>query len=403
MSIFSDVFYLPSHIRRSKTDKRDREVYKEGYLHQIKLISDYQESEERSNGTFRNIINLLKSLKTNKPNEFYEMKIDDDDSFDRSSATKVNNTAVDSPPLSEISHHLDVDTTDDHHQDTSDNNNDNHTKNKNNIDIDDEDTCNSTSSIENNDLEHIVVQNTTMVETKNIFKTYSVYKNVVVSDISTEIYPNEIFSIVGEKGAGKSTLMKMMYGHLSSSYGSISINGRKMNYWKWISISKNISIVPKGDSIFYLDATVSDHIKFYSNIRNSIYVNLFKRHQRVNGFKLLRELNFQGDLQEKIKNLDSVERNKVKVVIALIKNKRILFMEEPTSGMTEDDRTRFWKVMTSRKNNRSIIISTESLQEASLYATSLLYMEKGKCLAVGEKEQVLETLKEKIRIGLFNH
>ncbi|OUM65889.1 hypothetical protein PIROE2DRAFT_59734 [Piromyces sp. E2] len=229
----------------------------------------------------------------NKPNEFYEMKIDDDDSFDRSSATKVNNTV--NPP-SELSHNLDIDINDtdndvDRHQDTSDNNNDNH---DNNTDIDDEDTCNSTS-LENNDLEHIVVQNTAMVETKNIFKTYSVYKNVV----------------------------------------------------------------------------------------------------RVNGFKLLRELNFQGDLQEKIKNLDPVEQNKIKVVIALMKNKRILFMEEPTSGMTEDDRTRFWKVMTSRKNNRSIIVSTESLEEASLYATSLLYMEKGKCLAVGEKEQVLEILKEK--------
>jgi len=369
ISIFCDIFYIPSHIKRSKKDKKDKDVYKEGYLHQIKLLPEFQDENENDTGFFRNIINLLKSVKSNQPN-FYEMSIDEENSF--SSDTKVKHS------INTMSNNHEIANIDTNHSDIS------------------EKSIENNSVIENNDLEHIIEQNVALVEAIQVFKTYTTSKNVVLNNISAEVYNDEILAIVGEKESGKSTLMKMLYGRLSSSYGDIKINEKRMNYWKWVSISKNISVIPRDDFSLFSEITVNDLIKFYTLTRRTLHIRR-RKHDREDGFKLLQELNFKGNLNDKIENLDPVEQNKVKTVIALIKNKPVMFLEEPTSGMTEEDRTHFWKVINARKHNRAILFSTESLEEASCYATSILYLEKGKSVVIGNKEEVLRELQEKLK------
>jgi ABC-type multidrug transport system ATPase subunit len=259
-------------------------------------------------------------------------------------------------------------------------------KNKRKAGDDDTNTYSSrTNSIgDHSDLE-IIIKSVNKLKAANLIKSYNHDKNLAISGISIEINSNEIYAIVGEKGAGKSTLMRMLYGHLASSYGDISITGKGLTYWKWIFIYKNLSIAPKEDFVFYPHGTVSEHINFYSKTRRN----------KNNGYKLLRELNFKGDLNDKMINIDPVEKKKIKIVIALLKNKKMIYLEEPTTGMTEEDKTRLWKVINARKKNKAIIFSTESLDEASQNATSILYLEKGKSIAQGYKNEVLSKLKKR--------
>ncbi|OUM66040.1 hypothetical protein PIROE2DRAFT_59619 [Piromyces sp. E2] len=184
-----------------------------------------------------------------------------------------------------------------------------------------------------------------VVDVKNLFKSYTFDRNLAVNNVSFEVFNKEIIGIVGEKGA----------------------------------------VVPKEDYVFFTNMTVQDHIKFYSEISfcsNDIY-------------DMLKRLNFKRQLNDKIKDLDRVERNKLKIVFALLKNRKILFLEEPTNGMTEEDKHCFWNEIKLLKNEKTIIFSTESIEEASYCADFILYLKEGKILSMGNKETIVKTLEKK--------
>jgi len=224
-----------------------------------------------------------------------------------------------------------------------------------------------------------MMENDSAIIVKNIFKKYS-NGIMAINNASFNIYPNEIFIITGPKNSGKSTLMKMLYGRHRSSYGNVYYNcGKeilKMDYWKWSSISRNISVAPKENYMFMEDLSVSDNIKLYSSMCSS----------NENGFTLLNELNFLGNTSDLIKNLDEIEKMKVKITLAIMKFQKYIFLEEPTTGMSDKDKLCFWKVIRDHKSQHVIIISTESLEEASQQADRVLLLNNGMIQYIGENE-----------------
>jgi len=139
-----------------------------------------------------------------------------------------------------------------------------------------------------------------VVVAKNLFKEYHKNKIIAVNNASFTIYNNEVVAITGNGDSGKSTLMKMLYGRIRTSYGNIFINNKKLDYWRWGIVSRQISVAPKEDYVFFKGLTVSDNIKYYQSISNT----------RENGFTLLNELNFLGSYDDKI--------NYLKFLIALV-------------------------------------------------------------------------------------
>jgi len=216
----------------------------------------------------------------------------------------------------------------------------------------------------------------TVISARNLFKQYHNNNIMAINNATFNIYRDEIVAITGKCDSGKSTLMKMLYGRIRTSYGNIFINNKKLDYWRWGIISKLISVAPKEDYVFFKGLTVSDHIKYYQSISNT----------RENGFTLLNELNFLGSYDDQINNLDDVEKTKVKIAIALLKFKKVIFLEEPTTGMSEKDVLCFWKVINARKTNRSIIISTLNMEEAIQNANRIIVLDKGYIRCIGDGE-----------------
>ncbi|OUM65886.1 hypothetical protein PIROE2DRAFT_59731 [Piromyces sp. E2] len=434
MSIFCDTFFVPKPVVRCIAEKKRVNFFKEGYLHQIKLISDGPDTEKAKTNFFENIYNFINSAFDDKPVEFYEMKITNDDGGHTNDIenSNSNGSSGSSNGSSNGSPNNNIDNNNDNDNDRNENKSllsrikrfpkiviskllkkayhyiySKAYKDDNIFDFDmdrdheeeeeEEDTSNDSESEDNlviktsnKERKYIEIKNISKIEVQHVFKSYTFDKVLAVTDISFTVNTDEVFAIVGEKGAGKSTLMKMIYGRISSGYGDIIFDEEHMNYWNWISISKNISIVPKEDFFFFNHSTVSEHIKFYSKINRD----------RENGFKLLRELNFKGKLNDKIEHLDPPEKTKVKTVIALLKHRNVLVLEEPTVGMSEEDRIKFWEVIQSRTGISIILFSTESLEEANDYATSMLYLKKGEMMAMGSKERVLLELEHKLQIQI---
>jgi len=227
------------------------------------------------------------------------------------------------------------------------------------VDVDDDD-----DEIKGFDLE----QGNPLIKVENLYKEYNSNKIMAVDNVSFGIYKNEVLIITGPKDSGKSTLMNLLYGTLSSSYGNISFEDISLNYWKWKTISRKISTVPKEDYVFFENNTVLDNIKLYSN--------LCKKGKNIN--TLLKELNFKSSTSELYKNLEEAEKTKLKIAVALLKHEKYIFIEEPTTNMTKEDKRSFWQVIKSKKNEATVIISTTSLNEALKYGSRILVLDCGK-------------------------
>ncbi|OUM65892.1 hypothetical protein PIROE2DRAFT_59737 [Piromyces sp. E2] len=221
-----------------------------------------------------------------------------------------------------------------------------------------------------------------MINAVNLFKKYETTNELAINNVSLKAYTNEILIITGMPGSGKSTLMKMLYGRHSSSYGKIIITGRKMGYWEWRSISQDISVAPKEDYVFMEHLSVADNINLYSSMCST----------NENGFSILKELNFTGNKTDLIENLDDVDRTKVKIALALLKSKECIFIEEPTSLMTEKDTICFWNTIRSRKNGKSFIISTNAIYEALSCGDRIVVLDNGMIHCIGDPEFVNERL-----------
>ncbi|OUM65885.1 hypothetical protein PIROE2DRAFT_59730 [Piromyces sp. E2] len=217
-----------------------------------------------------------------------------------------------------------------------------------------------------------------IIEAKNVFKKFKTSEELALCNISLKVYSNELTIITGTSDSGKSTLMKILSGHLGVSYGEVTVFGKKMDRWKWKHLSKMINVSPKKDYVLIEDLTVADNIKLYSSMCSP----------GEDGFRLLQELNYTKTNQDFIKNLDDVEKTKIKVAIALMKPSPIVFIEEPTSNMMDNDRIFFWNAVRARKCKRTFIISTQFIDEALTYGDRIVILNNGMLHCNGNHEFV---------------
>ncbi|OUM65890.1 hypothetical protein PIROE2DRAFT_69028 [Piromyces sp. E2] len=235
----------------------------------------------------------------------------------------------------------------------------------------------------NNNIQPVVSRNgREIINAKNLFKKYETSNELAVNNVSLKAYTNEILIITGKPDSGKSTLMKMLYGRHSSSYGKNIITGREMGRWKWLSISQDISVAPKGDYVFMEHLSVADNIKLYSSMCST----------RENGISILNELNFTGSSSDRVEDLSDVDKAKLKIALALLKSKECIFIEEPTALMTDKDLTCFWNVINSRKSKRSFVVSTTSMYEALTYGDRIVVLKDGSVQCIGDSEFVKQRL-----------
>ena len=220
------------------------------------------------------------------------------------------------------------------------------------------------------------------ISVEKVFKMYNSSNDLAIKNASFKIYSNEITVITGPPDSGKSTLMKMLYGYQSSSYGSIIIKGKEMNHKNWKAINKYVSVAPKEDYALMEHLSVRDNIKLYASMYST----------KENGISILNELNFNGSSTDIIKNLDDVEKTKVKVALALLKSTPCVFIEEPTAIMSDKDVECFWNAIKSRKNKRSIIVSTLSMYEALTYGDRIIVLKDGDIRCVGNREFIKSRL-----------
>ena len=208
---------------------------------------------------------------------------------------------------------------------------------------------------------------------KNITKEYDDFK--AIDNFSFDLFPGEIFCLLGHNGAGKTTLIKIISGIEEPNEGDILLNGISILNDK-NNLYKNIGVCNQEDILFdYL--TVEEHINYFLKLRGE-NINNDKIQCFINNLKL------NEHMKDKCNNkLPKGIKRKLCIILSLIGNNKIILLDEPTSGLDSASRRELWKFLKENKEDKIIILTTHSLEEAEFLGDRIGIIKEGKLVCSG--------------------
>jgi ABC-2 type transport system ATP-binding protein len=207
------------------------------------------------------------------------------------------------------------------------------------------------------------------IHTDGLTKHYGDVKALI--DLDLEIHPGEIFGFLGPNGAGKTTMIRTILDEIRPTAGEASILGMD-SHQQSVEIRRHIGYVP-GDLAMYPNLTGRDTLTYFSNLRGGVdwtYVD-----------ELADRLD--ADLDKKVGDLSSGNRQKVGLIQAFMSKPDVLIMDEPSSGLDPLVQREFQKMMREvASEGRTVFLSSHTLSEVQRVAHRVGIIRHGHLVAV---------------------
>lgn len=217
-----------------------------------------------------------------------------------------------------------------------------------------------------------------MVEVKKLTKNYGNIK--AVDNISFTVGEGEILGFLGPNGAGKSTTMNIITGYISSTSGTVTIDGKEILENPKEAKAK-IGYLPEIPPL-YTDMTVKKYLEFMFDLKK---VKLPKKEHIEEVMRLVR-ITEQAD--RIIKNLSKGYRQRVGFAQALLGNPPVLILDEPTVGLDPKQIIEIRKLIKSLGKKHTIILSSHVLSEISATCDRILVISNGKIVADAKTDEL---------------
>ncbi len=215
-----------------------------------------------------------------------------------------------------------------------------------------------------------------MIKVSNLIKKYG--RLEVLKGIDVDISDSGVTAIVGPNGSGKTTLIKIILGLVKADFGTVEIDGSKINgdyqYRNNIGYMPQIARYPE-------NLTVLEVLNMIKDLRNN------KDNPEE---KLLRDFELSGELTKAIRTLSGGNRQKLSAVISLMFNPQILIFDEPTAGLDPVISSRFKEIVMSEKNKgKTIILTSHIMSEVEELADQIIFLLDGKIYYKGSVQNLL--------------
>lgn len=222
-----------------------------------------------------------------------------------------------------------------------------------------------------------------IVEIQNLTKKFA--DLTAVDHLSLSIPEGVIFGLLGPNGSGKTTTIRILCGILPPTSGQALIMGLD-SFQQAEKIRKLIGYTSQYCSL-YGDLTVEENLVFYAQIYG------MRSSERIS--EILQRFKLFQFRKRLIRELPPGKKQWTALACALLHEPRILFLDEPTSGMDPKSRQEFWDELSSLKDKCTVLISTHLLDEAER-CQMIAFMHLGRILAVGSPSQIKGIPKERI-------
>lgn len=218
-----------------------------------------------------------------------------------------------------------------------------------------------------------------IITVDNLVKHYGNFE--AVKGISFDVYEGEIFGLLGPNGAGKSTTLEIIETLREKTSGKIMVDGFDLD--KQPNEIKKIIGVQLQTSGFYPGLNLLELIDLFSGLYN----------QKVEPYALLDLVNLRDKAKNKVKQLSGGQKQRFSIATTLINKPRIVFLDEPTTGLDPQARRNLWELVRNiRKQGTTVIITTHYMDEAEYLCDRVAIVDSGRIVAMASPDHLIDEL-----------
>ena len=218
-----------------------------------------------------------------------------------------------------------------------------------------------------------------IISVKNLTKNYGDFQ--AVKSISFDVYEGEIFGLLGPNGAGKSTTLEIIETLRDKTSGEVIVDGIDLD--KNPGDIKKIIGVQLQTSGFYPGLNLIELIHLFGGLYN----------KPVNPMELLKKVNLVEKAKNKSKELSGGQKQRFSIATTLINTPRIVFLDEPTTGLDPQARRNLWDLIREiRDNGTTVIITTHYMDEAEQLCDRIAIMDEGKIIKLDSPDKMIDDL-----------
>lgn len=213
-----------------------------------------------------------------------------------------------------------------------------------------------------------------ILDVRNVVKRYGDVD--AVDGVSFSISASECFGLLGPNGAGKTTTIEIMEGLLPPTSGAVLYRGEPLGSRFQNEIGIQFQSTALQDFL-----TVGETLKLFQRL-----------HGRRDGLdSIVEECALQDLVDRDARKLSGGQRQRLLLGIALVNRPRVLFLDEPTTGLDPQARRNFWELISRNKERgTTIVLTTHYMEEAHVLCDRIAIMDHGRIIALGEPDRLLK-------------
>jgi ABC-2 type transport system ATP-binding protein len=219
----------------------------------------------------------------------------------------------------------------------------------------------------------------TIIKVEDLVKNYGSFQ--AVKGISFDVHEGEIFGLLGPNGAGKSTTLEIIETLRNKTSGRVIVDGFDLD--KSPNEIKKIIGVQLQTSGFYPNLNLVQLIKLFAGLYN----------HDVEPMQLLDLVNLRDKAKAKVKELSGGQKQRFSIATTLINDPKIIFLDEPTTGLDPQARRNLWDLIRDIRNKgTTIIITTHYMDEAEYLCDRVAIVDSGKIVALNSPDGLIDEL-----------
>jgi ABC-2 type transport system ATP-binding protein len=202
-----------------------------------------------------------------------------------------------------------------------------------------------------------------------------------VDDISFTVKRGEVFGFLGANGAGKTTTIRVLCGLLPPTAGEVTVGGVGFDTGE-MAIKRKVGYMSQKFTL-YNDLTVEENLSFMASLRKLDRATFLKRRDYILDF-----ISFQRPLNSFVKDLPGGIKQQVSLAASMLHDPEIVFLDEPTAGVTPAARARFWALIRDlATQHKTIFVTTHYMDEAE-QCDRIALMRTGRIVALDTPAQL---------------
>ena len=219
-----------------------------------------------------------------------------------------------------------------------------------------------------------------IVEVNHLFVIFGKFH--AVKDVSFSVGAGEVFGFLGANGAGKTTTIRVLCGLLQASSGEVVIDGVKFTAGKEDLIKAKVGYMSQKFTL-YDDLSIEENLRFSASLRK-LNEDIYQQRRR----KLLDFIGFDSDMNQMAAELPGGIKQEIALMASLLHDPKIIFLDEPTAGVSSVARSRFWSLINQlSKSGKTVFVTTHYMDEAE-NCHRIALMRSGELIALDTPENL---------------